>query len=66
MNFGQRLQTKETSKFGSAMACNMLVEIKSATSTNPLFGTNWSTVASCSDVVNTITEDGMTEQLKLL
>ena len=54
--------TKETSKFGSAMSCNRLIEYKSATSTSPLFGTNWSTITTCDDVVNTIPDGGLTGQ----
>lgn len=54
---------KETSSFGTSVTCDWLVDHNSASSTKVLYGTNWSTIASCSDVVNTITEDGMTGQL---
>lgn len=46
--------SKETSKFGNAVACDSLMEIWDAPTTGPFSGTTWSTVSKCDDITNTI------------
>ena len=57
--------SKQTSKFGSATACDDLMGVWNTPTTGPFSGTTWSTVSKCDDITNTIKaeEGGPTGQV---